>query len=166
MLKIEKKWYAIYTKPRWEKKVDKLLQAKDIETYLPLNKIKKKYTDRYKVVEEPLLKSYLFVKTTIKENYEVRLTDGVINFVYTEKKPAVVSEKDIITLKKFLKEYSNVFVKDIDFEIGQHIEVGTGLLMGRKGKITRVMNDTVIAKLHSIGVTILAKIDKKDIVLV
>ncbi|MGN6401535.1 MAG: transcription termination/antitermination NusG family protein, partial [Flavisolibacter sp.] len=29
------KWYAIYTRPRWEKKVNSLLVQKKIESYCP-----------------------------------------------------------------------------------------------------------------------------------
>ena len=57
-------WYAIYTRPRWEKKVYGMLMEKEVETYCPLNKVQKKWSDRLKWVEEPLFKSYLFVKVT------------------------------------------------------------------------------------------------------
>lgn len=66
-----KKWYAIYTKPRCEKKVHQYLTLKQIESYCPVQSFKKRYTDRYKVVEEPLFKSYVFVNITQKEITEV-----------------------------------------------------------------------------------------------
>ena len=60
------KWYAIYTRPRWEKKVDLLLKDQGLESYCPLNKVKRKWSDRIKLVEEPLFKSYVFVRTDEK----------------------------------------------------------------------------------------------------
>ncbi|MEI9958604.1 MAG: transcription termination/antitermination NusG family protein [Ferruginibacter sp.] len=54
-------WHAVYTKPRWEKKVAALLEARGIEYYCPLNKVVKQWSDRKKVVLEPLFKSYVFV---------------------------------------------------------------------------------------------------------
>ena len=57
-----KKWLAVYTRPRWEKKVDQLLKEQGTESYCPLNKVKRKWSDRVKTVEEPLFKSYVFVK--------------------------------------------------------------------------------------------------------
>ena len=63
----EKKWYALYTKPRWEKKVYRLLSERGMEAYCPLNKVKKKWSDRIKLVEEPLFKSYVFVHTEEEE---------------------------------------------------------------------------------------------------
>ncbi|HRX93358.1 MAG TPA: transcription termination/antitermination NusG family protein, partial [Chitinophagaceae bacterium] len=57
-----KRWLAVYTKPRWEKKVNKLFKEKGLESYCPLNKVRRKWSDRMKIVEEPLFKSYVFVK--------------------------------------------------------------------------------------------------------
>jgi transcription antitermination factor NusG len=158
-----KNWYAIYTKPRWEKKVNKLLTLKGIETYLPINKVKKKYTDRYKEIEEPLFKSYVFVRLNEKEKVEVRLTEGVINFVYYDKKPAIVAENDIIIIKKFLKEYTNVVLESLDYKVGQTIIIDSGVLLGREGEVVKVMKEKVIAKLTSLGYSITAIIDKKEI---
>jgi transcription antitermination factor NusG len=59
---MKKHWYAIYTNPRWEKKVDKLLTEAGIESYCPLNTVMRKWSDRMKKVEEPLFKSYVFVQ--------------------------------------------------------------------------------------------------------
>ena len=65
-------WYAVYTKPKWEKKVAELLARKGIEHYCPLNRVLKQWHDRKKWVEEPLLTSYVFVYVTPAEQAEVR----------------------------------------------------------------------------------------------
>ena len=70
---LNRKWYAIYTRPRWEKKVNLLLGGKGIESYCPLNKIKRKWSDRLKTIQEPLFKSYVFVKIDDGENIEVEI---------------------------------------------------------------------------------------------
>jgi transcription antitermination factor NusG len=161
---VERNWYVIYTKPRWEKKVHSFLLLKGYHSYCPLNKIKKKYTDRYKVVEEPLFKSYVFIKISDQEKNEVRLTNGVVNFVYWLKKPAIVAEKDIITIKKFLKEYENVKIEALDYKEGQRVKIAAGLLMDNEAKIIKVMKHKVIATLSSIGFNLTAEIDKKDLI--
>src|SRR3954462_4857025 len=104
------RWYAIYTRPRWEKKVNTLLSEKKIESYCPLNKVRRKWSDRIKTVEEPLFKSYVFVKIDDAERSNVRMTNGVVNFVYWNGKPAVIREKEIQTIKRFLNEYEQVEV--------------------------------------------------------
>jgi transcription antitermination factor NusG len=98
MAESTKKWYALYTKPRWEKKVDKALQQKGIEAYCPLNRVKRKWSDRIKTIEEPLFKSYVFVKVEEKDRTEVRYVDGVLNYVYWNGKPAVIKEEEIMSM--------------------------------------------------------------------
>ena len=66
-----KYWYAVYTRPRWEKKVASLLDDKDIVHYCPLNKVTRQWSDRKKVVMEPLFKGYIFVQVTEEKKWEL-----------------------------------------------------------------------------------------------
>ena len=107
-----KKWLALYTRPRWEKKVHALLEEKGIESYCPLNKVRRQWSDRVKVVEEPLFKSYVFVRVDEGERTAVRLTSGAINFIYWNGKPALIREKEIDTIRKFLDgDFSIIILK-------------------------------------------------------
>src|SRR5688572_20945239 len=108
MTAMNHKWFAVYTKPRWEKKVVKLLVEKGIENYCPLNKVRRQWSDRIKLVEEPLFKSYVFVRVCEEDRTTVRMTDGVINFVYWNGKPAIIKDKEIQAIKLFLDEHENV----------------------------------------------------------
>src|SRR6476619_2013170 len=102
---VETKWYAVYTRPRWEKKVAEILSRKKIENYCPLNKLLRQWSDRKKIVFEPLFTSYVFVKAAEKEHSEIRKIDGIINFVYWINKPAIIRNEEIESIKEFLKEY-------------------------------------------------------------
>jgi len=73
-------WYALYTKPRWEKKVADLLSKRKIVNYCPLNKVQKQWSDRKKIVLEPLFRSYVFVRISESRQPEIRQIDGVVNF--------------------------------------------------------------------------------------
>ena len=154
------KWLAIYTKPRWEKKVNQLLQDKGVESYCPLNKVRRKWSDRIKTVEEPLFKSYVFVKVNELDRTSVRMTDGVINFVYWNGKPAVIKEKEINAIKRFLDEYENVEVKPIDLKINQRVVVTGGLLMDQEGKIVGLRQKTAKVAIDSLGYILIAHIER------
>ena len=77
-----RKWYPVYTHARAEKKAHEALLKKGIETYLPLNRQLKQWSDRKKWVEEPFIKSYLFVNISDQEQMEVLMTKGVARFIY------------------------------------------------------------------------------------
>src|SRR5215831_9980503 len=155
-----RKWYAIYTRPRWEKKVNQLLLEKGVESYCPLNKIRRKWSDRLKVVEEPLFKSYVFVKVQDGERSMVRTTNGVINFVYWDKKPAVIKEKEINAIKRFLDEHENVQVQQVDIKLNQRVKVIAGSLMDQEGKVIDVRHKMVKVAIDSLGYILIAYIDR------
>jgi len=133
---------AIYTRPRWEKKVNQLLTEKGFESYCPLNKVKRKWSDRIKVVEEPLFKSYVFVKVAEKERTEVRMTSGAINFVYWNGKPAVIKEKEINAIRRFLNEYAYVEARPMDVQLNQRVRIINGTLMDKEGKVLELRHKT------------------------
>src|SRR5688572_26933388 len=158
------KWYAVYTRPRWEKKVNGLLLQKEIESYCPLNKVRRKWSDRIKIIEEPLFKSYVFVKIAEEERSKVRMTHGVVNFVYWNGKPAIIKEKEIQTIKRFLDEYENVEVVKMDFEPEDRVRVISGPMMDQEGKIIEVKNKTVKLCIDSLGYMLIAYIDKSKLI--
>ncbi|NII24103.1 UpxY family transcription antiterminator [Pseudoflavitalea sp. X16] len=161
-----KKWYAVYTKPRWEKKVHRLLEEKGVECYCPLNKVHRKWSDRIKIVEEPLFKSYVFVRVNEEEKTPVRMVNGVVNFVYWLGKPAVIKDKEIQTIRKFMNEFEDVEVRQINVELDDKVMVNQGVLMGKKGTVKRVLHKKVEVLIESIGFTLTAYVDKSKIVVI
>lgn len=159
-----RKWLAVYTRPRWEKKVNKLLTDKGVENYCPLNKVKRKWSDRIKTVEEPLFKSYVFVKVNEKDKTDVRMTPGVINFVYWQGKPAVIKEKEIQTIKKFLSEYDHVEARPIELKPDQRVRISEGLFMDHEGKVVEIKQKKVIVAIDSLGYILIATIDKRKLI--
>ena len=70
-------WNVLYTTPRAEKKVYNRLVEMDIETYLPLYKTIRQWSDRKKKVEVPLFNSYIFVRSSEKQRFEILSVYGV-----------------------------------------------------------------------------------------
>jgi transcription antitermination factor NusG len=159
----KQRWFAIYTRHRWEKRVFKTLTENGIESYCPLNKVLRKWSDRFKIVEEPLFKSYVFVKVTENQKPTVRMTGGVVNFVYWLGKPAVVKDKDIITIKKFLDQHENVEVEKLDFHPSQKVLVTSGAFMDKEATILNVSKHKVRVVIESVGYALIASVEKSKL---
>jgi transcription antitermination factor NusG len=160
------KWLAIYTKPRWEKKVHRLLTDKGVESYCPLNKVKRKWSDRVKTIEEPLFKSYVFVKVTDDDRTKVRLTNGVVNFVYWNGKPAVIREKEIQLIKRFLDDHENVMVRPMEFAKDQQVLITSGTFMDFRATVLDVRKKEVKVVIESLGQELIAYVDKTKLTIV
>lgn len=159
----ESKWYAVYTKPRWEKKVADLLTRKQIENYCPLNKVQRQWSDRKKIVMEPLFQSYVFVKISGDASAAVRDTNGVLNFVYWLHKPAVIRDEEIELIKRMLNECHHVKLEKFVVNLNDRVRVTGGPLMLREGNVLEVKNKTVKVSLPSLGYTLVAEVAKANI---
>ncbi|HEY6900803.1 MAG TPA: UpxY family transcription antiterminator [Puia sp.] len=163
MFKAKKNWYAIYTNPRWEKKVSGLLVERGVETYCPLNRVRKKWSDRFKWVEEPLFKSYIFVRIAEDEQERVRLVNGVVNFVYWLGKPAVIKDKEIEIIRDFLNDYTEVVAEPLELKTNERVTIRKGAFMDKEAVVMRVLGKKVRVVIESIGYSLVAVIDKANL---
>jgi transcription antitermination factor NusG len=158
-----REWYAVYTKPRWEKKVFALLEKNGLEAYCPLNRVRKKWSDRVKWTEEPLFKSYVFVKVRSEELTDVRQVNGVVNFVYWLGRPAVIRDSDIQVIRKFLNDYDDITVTSMEVRKDDKIMIQKGALMDKHAKVVEVLNSRVRVVIESIGFELTAVVDKSNV---
>lgn len=136
MAGLSKQWYAVYTAPRAEKKVSKRFTELDIEHYLPLQKVMRKWSDRMKEVEVPVMNGYIFVRIYKKDFDSILKVFGALAFVKEFYKPVAIPEKQIEMLK-FMVEYSDEkveFYQD-DLEIGKPVKISKGPLQGLIGEL-------------------------------
>jgi len=162
----QKKWFAIYTKAKWEKKVHALFLQQGIESYCPLNKVRKKWSDRVKIIDEPLFKSYVFVRLNEEEQSTVRYINGVVNFVYWLGKPAVIRNAEIQRIKHFLDEHVNVEVIPMDMVPGAKVVIRGGVFMDKEARVIKDRKNYVEVEIESLGCKLMALIEKKKIDLI
>jgi transcription antitermination factor NusG len=150
---IAKKWFALYTKPRWEKKINTALLKKGIESWCPLQIIEKQWSDRKKIIEEPLFRSYVFVRISAEEKNNVLNTDGVLNFVYYLSKPAVIKDEEVNSIRMYLadKDARISIISDEGFMQGEKIKINFGVFMDKEGTVLKGSKKKVFVQLKSLG---------------
>ena len=163
MEQIEKTWYAVYTKPRWEKKVAALLLEAGIENYCPINKVTRQWSDRKKVVLEPVFKGYVFVKVEEQKKWDVKSIPGILNFVYWLGKPAVIRDEEIDVIRKFLNEFNDVQVESKGLVVNSEVRIKQGVLMNYHGIIVEVIGSRAVVKIDSLDLQLSAHFDKKNL---
>lgn len=163
-MKTGAQWYAVYTKPCWEKKVAGLLAMHSIEHYCPLQRIQRKWSDRKKIIMEPLFKSYVFVHVPEKEHPAVKQVSGILSFVNYLGRPAIIRDKEIDTIKHFLNEYRNIRLERMEFNVNDRVRIVSGPLMTLEGAVLEVKHKTVKVLLPSLGFAMIAEIDKTNLV--
>lgn len=156
-------WYVVYTKPRWEKKIAQKLTEANIENYCPLNKHLRQWSDRKKIVSEPLFKGYIFIKIDEEKKWEIKKIDGIINYVHWLGKPAKVRDADIKTIRRFLEEFDNIDIENNAHEIGKNVMVTKGIFMNYKGIVLEVSGNKVKVLIDSMDIKLTALFDKNKL---
>jgi transcription antitermination factor NusG len=159
-------WYAVHTRPRWEKKVASLLQDKGIENYCPLNKVIRQWSDRKKTILEPLFKGYVFVQVDEAVKWELLAINGIVNYVHWLGKPAKIRNNEIDTIRRFLHEFSDVEVTENNMAVNKTVQVKQGVLMNYRGIVLELHGNKAKVRIESMGIQMSAFFDKKNLELV
>jgi transcription elongation factor/antiterminator RfaH len=132
-----RKWYALYLRSRYEKKVKAELEKKNVETFLPLIEELHIWSDRKKKVMEPLFRGYIFVKSDLRDKETILMTDGVVRFVGINHRPSWIPESQIDWLRR-LVDKSIDMQREKYLEVGEQVRIIAGPLIGVEGIVNRV----------------------------
>lgn len=163
--RLKKNWLVIYVRPRWEKKVDKLLQEQGIETFCPLSTTENQWADRKKKVSVPLFNGYVFVRIDDRDLTKVRYTMGVLNYIYYLGRPAVIRDSEIEKLKEMVLNYNNLEIINLnDFEPGDRVRIRSGLFTNQEGKIIQVQGRTVLMSFDNMDCAVVTRIEINQLI--
>ena len=160
----ERKWFAVYTSSRHEKRVAQHLTQREIEFYLPLYRSERKWSDGSRVtLELPLFPGYLFVHILRSERARVLGVPGMLAVVGgTAREPVALPDEAIEALR------SGLHLRCVEphalLTIGQRARIRTGALAGMEGVVLRKKNSyRVILTLEHIQRSIAVEVDEGDL---
>jgi transcription antitermination factor NusG len=157
----EIRWFAVHTRNKSEKFVKRMLEKKEIETYLPLQKIMRQYGRVRRLVERPLINCYVFVHITKNQYLKVMETENVVSFARIGPNLMAVKDEEIDIIQRVTLEKDIEVTIDTDlFAEGDPIEISAGSLIGMKGKIVKKEGKRKFqVELESLGMSLLITVD-------
>ena len=156
-------WYVLYTKPRNEKKVAERLSAAGYTVYCPLQKVRRQWSDRMKVVEEPLFKGYLFINIEDKRRDEVFNYPGAVRYLFWLRRPALVRSCEIHTIKKWLGEYDHEDIDISDILPGDYVRITSGPFSGEQAILLDKTNKKAVVQLKELGLQLSLSLSNSDL---
>ncbi len=164
---MEKKWFAVYTRSRCEKKVALLLSKRGIVNYCPLNKKYRQWSDRKKCIFEPLFPSYVFVFIEESELVMVKcLSDFIINPVFWLGRPAKIKESEIQAIREFIEEFGSVKLIKQKVNVSDKVRIIRGPFNNYEASVSGFKNNMISVVLPSLGYMMLSEINHADVELV
>lgn len=131
-----KKWYVLQTKPRNEKNVVRQIEQKKIEVFSPFIERIRIWSDRKKKILVPIFSGYIFVHGNEEERIRaITDTAGAIRYIFYEKRPATVNEREIELIKQSVIEPEKISIEDKKIKKGDLIMVSRGIFKGMKGYV-------------------------------
>jgi len=135
-MKAQRDWFAVYTASNHEKKVQQHLQMSDIETFLPLYTVTRKWKNRTTVkLELPLFNGYVFVRIARAESARVLAVPSVRFIVGDGRRAVALPEEEIETLRTGLR------LRQVDphpyAKVGARVRIRSGPLAGLEGIVVR-----------------------------
>ncbi len=133
-----KQWFALYTSSRREKQTHDFLLRQGVNSYLPLIKTLKQWSDRKKWVEEPLFRSYLFVHISEAEYFEVLNAPGAVRFITFEGKAVPIPPQQIEAIRQFVDTGQELPEVELDIEPGTEVDITAGPMKGIGGILMEI----------------------------
>ena len=162
---VEAKWFAVQTRARHEKKVDTQLHEHRIKSFLPLSNELHQWSDRRKLVRQPLFAGYLFVHIpdSPEAKKSVLTTMGVCWFVGNGGVGSPIPDKQIQDIETILN--SPLAAAPFPFvHVGQKVRIRGGCLDGVEGILVAKDNDRrVVVSVDLVRRSLAVQIDGYDL---
>lgn len=158
----EPRWFAVRTRFRDEKVALKMLTTYGITTYLPIQKLTRRYGKKVRHVELPLINSFVFVKICSHEYKIVLQTEYVTGFLKLGQNMLAIPDEQIELMRRLLGEGVELTVEPtMRYEKGDWVEVTAGSLLGLRGTLVNIQGkDKMLVELVNSGYTLQISIDK------
>lgn len=147
-------WYACRTRARAEKKVDRLLTAAGVVSYLPLVERLRAWSDRSKRVQFPLFPGYVFARSTRAALPDIVRTPSLIEIVRVNGAATPIREAEIESIRALVLGSGSIGEEPMAHEYlihGQEVRVVQGPFQGMQGILTEVRGRTrIVVRLAAI----------------
>jgi transcriptional antiterminator RfaH len=162
----DQQWHVLYTKSRHEKKVADRLGAAGFTVYCPLQKIRKRWSDRTKIIEEPLFKGYIFILIEDHRRDEVFSFPGTVRYLVWLRRPAVVRKEEIDTIQKWLGQYNHSDIDISDILTGDYVRITSGPFSGQQAILLDKTNKKAVVQLKELGLQLSLSLSNSDLTVI
>src|SRR5450631_3637428 len=157
----ELRWYALHTRARHEKAIERRLRDQGLETFVPTAMEVHRWSDRTQKVEVPLFSCYVFIRCALSAEDRTRVyqIESVHGFVGTRGSSLPIPDEQIERIRKVLTQSapwrSYPFLK-----VGQRVRVRGGAMDGVEGVFVSENGDhSLIISVDAIQRSMAVRID-------
>jgi transcription antitermination factor NusG len=158
-----KNWFAVFTTPRHEKRVEEHFRVREIESFLPLCRIRREWKDGSKVtIQIPLFPNYIFVRIERNERVPVLEVPGVLSIVGGGRESMSIPGSYIYGLQEGLRQ--GKIEPHSHLAAGMRVRIRSGVMAGMEGILLRKRSDfRVVLTLQMIMKSVKVEVELDEI---
>jgi transcription antitermination factor NusG len=160
---LSRNWFAVYTSPNHEKRVEQHFRMREIESFLPLYKVKKRWKNRTTAtVEIPLFTGYIFARIASTERVRVLEVPSVLSVIGNGREPLPLQESQIDALR------NGLHLRQVEpfpyLTVGNRVRIRSGALAGLEGIVVRKDNEVrVVLSIEQINRSIAVHVEGHEL---
>jgi transcription antitermination factor NusG len=156
-------WFAVRTATGRERSVADLLGHKGYEEFLPVYRVKRRWSDRTKELELPLFPGYLFCRFPVSRRLPILVTPGVQSIVGYGRTPTPVRDEEVDALRRVVQ--SGVQTTPYPYlEVGQQVEIREGSLAGVQGILLQIKNSwRIVLSVELLRRSVAVEVDRASV---
>ena len=125
-------WYVLRVRSRFENTVATHLHARGYESFLPMYKCRRRWSDRFKELELPLFPGYVFFQFNPLSQLPILSIPGVVYLVGVARTPVPVDETEMAAIQAAVKS-GLPRLPWPSLRIGHRVRIEYGPLCGVEG---------------------------------
>jgi transcription antitermination factor NusG len=157
----EASWFAVQTRPRHEKKVKQALSEKGVQSFLPLHREKRQWSDRQQWIDLPVFSHYVFVRiaSTPETRALVLQTSGAVQFAGAPWRGTPIPDEQIENLQAIVDQRIPL-APHAFLRVGERVRIRGGALDGIEGVLAAIKDDkSLVVSVDLIRKSVAIRID-------
>jgi len=155
-------WFGIRVRSRSEVRSYDELMFRGFEAFLPLRKVKRRWSDRTKTQEAPVFPGYVFCRFDLSERIRILSVPGVAQILGAGNNPIPIGEREIESVRAMVNS-KIALVPWPYLQAGQYVRIDGGPLAGVEGKVVRAEDGhpRVVVSVSLLQRAVAAEIDRE-----
>ncbi|MBE0660067.1 MAG: UpxY family transcription antiterminator [Bryobacteraceae bacterium] len=155
-----REWFAVRVRSNQERMVSLYLREIGYEEYSPSFKVERQWSDRIKLIDQPLFPGYVFCKLDLTDRLPIMKAPGVVGLVGVGRSPVPVPAVEVERVRRMVS--SGLLVTPWPYlKVGQQVLIERGPLAGLEGILERVKNKLrIVVSVTLLQRAVAAEIDR------
>lgn len=160
---VQNSWYAVTVHPKHEHLAERGLRGQGLETFVPIHRARRQWSDRTKLLDVVLFPGYVFCRFSRRDKLRVMAAPSVRGIVSVAREPVPVDETEIAAIRKLIASGRPIDVCPY-LRVGQHVRITHGPFESVRGKILRAGDNwRVVVSIEALGCSVSVEVDADQV---